>query len=86
MITAANAIGALTEIVINKPEYTEVIINALLKLAKAKYYINSEISPECCNVAIGYVLKSFKKMEKQFIIEKMCKHFWEGRLETPGLK
>ena len=36
MITAANTIGALTEIVINKPGYTEVIINALLKVEKAR--------------------------------------------------
>jgi len=75
MITAANTIGALTEIIINKPQYTEVIINALLKVEKAKYYNKGEISPECRNVAIGHVIKSFKRLGERVYYRKDVQAF-----------
>jgi hypothetical protein len=82
MITAANTIGALTEIVINKPEYTEMIINALLKVEKARYYNKGELSPECCNVAIGHVIKSFKKLGKTVYYRKDVQKFLERQVRN----
>jgi hypothetical protein len=77
MITAANTIGALTEIVINKPEYTEMIINAFLKVEKTKYYNKGVLSPECCNVAIGHIINSFKKLGKTVYSRKDVQTFLE---------
>ena len=77
MITAANTIGALTEIAINKPEYAEEIITALLKVKKAKYYNKGKVSPECHNIAIGHVIKSFKKLGKKVYIRKDVQAFLE---------
>ena len=75
MITAANTIGALSEIALNKPKYTEVIIPALLKVEKARYYQKGKISPECRNVAIGHVIKSFEKLGKNVYCRKDVQAF-----------
>jgi hypothetical protein len=77
MVTAANTIIALSEIGINKPEYSEMIINALLKVEKTKYYNRNEISPECCNVAVGHIIKSFKKLGKTVYYRKDVQAFLE---------
>lgn len=61
MITAANAIGALSEIAANKPQHQETILESLLKVEKAVYYSKGRVSPECRNVAIGKVLDSLEK-------------------------
>lgn len=65
MITAANAIGALSEITKNKPEYRQEILKALLEVEKAKYYNKGCLSPECRNVALGHVIKSFDEFGKE---------------------
>lgn len=75
MITAANTISALTEIVLNKPDYTEEIITALLKVEKNQYYNKGKISPECHNVAIGHVIKAFKKLGKVVYCRKDIQAF-----------
>jgi hypothetical protein len=75
MITAANTIGALSEIAINKPEYSEEIITALLKVEKAQYYNKGQVSPECRNIAIGHVIKSFKKLGKKVYCRKDVQAF-----------
>jgi hypothetical protein len=75
MITAANTIGALSEIALNKPAHAEEIITALLKVEKTQYYNKGEISPECCNVAIGHVIKSFKKLGKNVYYRKDVQAF-----------
>lgn len=82
MITAANTIGALSEIVLNKPEHTEKIITALLKVEKAKYYNKSEISTECRNVAIGHVIKSFKKLGKNVYCRKDIHEFLKRQTQN----
>jgi len=64
MVTAANAIGALSEIAKNKAEHQEMILGALLKVEKAKYYHKGELSPECTNVAIGHVIKCLEQFGK----------------------
>jgi hypothetical protein len=75
MITAANTIGALTEIAINKSERADEIVTALLKVEKAAYYYKGEISPECRNVALGHVLKSFKKLGKEIYCRRDVQEF-----------
>lgn len=75
VITAANAIGALTEIVINKPEYKDEIIKALLRVEKAKYYAKGKLSTECRNVAIGHVVKSLNKLGEGVLKRKDVKNF-----------
>ena len=64
MITAANSIRALAEIAANKPKYQEKILEELLKVEKAKYYIKGKLSPECRNVAIGQVVNSLEKFRE----------------------
>ena len=75
MITAANTIGALSEISMNKPDCAEEIITALLKVEKAQYYNKGNVSPECLNVAIGHVIKSFKKLGKRVYCRKDVQAF-----------
>jgi len=75
MITAANAIGALSEIAKNKPERRQEILKALLKVEKAKYYSKGDLSPECRNVAIGHVIKSFDKFGEEVFAREDVKAF-----------
>jgi hypothetical protein len=82
MITAANTIGALTEIAINKPEYIEMIINSLLKVENVNYYIKGDISPECRNVTIGHVIKSVKKLGKTVYYRKDVQAFLERQASS----
>jgi hypothetical protein len=82
MITAANTIGALADIAINKPEHVDEIITALLKVEKATYYYKGEISPECRNVALGHVLKSFKKLGKETCCRKDIQEFLKRQIQN----
>jgi hypothetical protein len=75
LITAANAIGALTEIAINKPKHQDEIVKALLKVEKANYYSKGALSPECRNVAIGHVVKSFARLGGDILKRKNVRNF-----------
>jgi len=75
MITAANAIGALSQIAKNKPEHRQEILKAFLKIEKAKYYYKGGLSLECRNVAIGHVIKSFDKFGKEVFGREDVKTF-----------
>ncbi len=75
MITAANAIGALSEIAKNKPEHRQKILKALLKVEKAKYYRKGCLSPECRNVVLGHVIRSFDKFGSQIYGREDVKAF-----------
>jgi len=75
MITAANAIGGLSQIAKNKPEHGQEILNALLKVEKAKYYHKGRLSPECRNVALGHVIKSFDKFGEEIFAREDVKAF-----------
>jgi hypothetical protein len=86
MITAANTIGALSEIAINKPEFSDEIITALIKVEKAKYYYKGEISPECSNVAIGHVIKSFQKLDKKVCFRKDVQAFLKRQTQNTRTK
>ncbi|MBM3709869.1 MAG: hypothetical protein FJW61_05560 [Actinobacteria bacterium] len=86
MITAANTVGALSEIAINRPEYTEEIINALLKVERANYYNKGKISPECRNVAIGHVIKSFKKLGREVYCRKDVQAFLKRQTQNTRSK
>jgi len=70
MITAANTIGALSEIAINRSEFLDEIITSLLQVEKTSYYNKGEISPECRNVAIGHVIKAFQNLDKKIYYRK----------------
>ena len=54
---------------------TSVFLPGSLKVEKAKYCNKGEISPECCNVAIGHVIKSFKKLGKTVYYRKDVQAF-----------
>jgi len=56
LITAANAIGALSDIARNKPKHKGKILKQLLCVEKAVYYNRGKVSPECRNVALGHVM------------------------------
>jgi hypothetical protein len=86
MITAANTIGALSEIAINKPGFSDEIITALLKVEKAKYYNKGEISPECRNVAIGHVIKSFQKLDTKVCCRKDVQAFLKRQTQNTRSK
>jgi len=82
MITASNTIGALSEIALNKPEFSDEIITALLRVEKAEYYYKGEISPECRNVAIGHVIKSFQKFDKKICYRKDVQAFLKRQTQN----
>jgi len=75
MITAANTISALTEIVINKPYLEDRIIKGMLGVENAVYYNKGEVSPECTDVAIGHVVKSLKRLGKDISSRKDVQQF-----------
>jgi hypothetical protein len=75
MVTASNAIGALSEIAKNKAAHQEMILGALLKVEKAKYYSKGELSPECTNVAIGHVIKCLEQFGKPVCQRNDVKNF-----------
>jgi len=58
LITAANAVAALSLIAKNKPRFKEEILKALFSVEKATYYNKGAPSPECRNVVLGHVLAS----------------------------
>lgn len=60
LITANNAILALSEIARNNPEYLDKIIKELLKIED----YNFETS-ECKNIAIGKILLALNKLKDQ---------------------
>lgn len=86
LITAANAIGALSEIAQNKQNYGEKILQALLKVEKAKYYHKGEISPECTNVAIGHVIPSLEKFGQEVYQRDDVKRFLKRQTKNTRLK
>jgi hypothetical protein len=75
MVTAANAIGALSKIAKNKAEHQEMILGALLRVEKAKYYSKGELSPECTNVAIGHVIQCLEQFGKPVCQRNDVKNF-----------
>jgi len=58
LITAANAVAALSLIAKNKPRFKEAILKAILSVEKTTYYNKGEPSPECRNVVLGHVLNN----------------------------
>jgi len=82
MITAANVIGALSQIARNKPEHRQEILRALLKVEKAKYYSKGDLSLECRNVAIGHVIKSFDDFGEEVFGRKDVKAFLKRQPKT----
>ena len=82
MITAANAIGALSQIAKNKPEHRQEILKALLEVEKAKYYRKGCLSPECRNVALGHVIKSFDKFGKEVFEREDVKAFLKRQTDN----
>jgi len=82
MITAANAIGALSEIAKNKPEDREKILKALLKVEETTYYIRGEISPECTKVAVGHVIKALGNFGRLVYRRKDVRNFLQRQTEN----
>lgn len=82
MITAANAVGALSQIAKNKPEHRQEILKALLKVEKAKYYSKGDLSLECRNVVIGHVIKSFDKFGEEIFAEEDVRAFLKRQTEN----
>lgn len=62
MVTAANAIGASVKIIDAKPELTQRIVRAILKVEKAEFEKHGEPSPECRNVAIGQAIDTLDQV------------------------
>ena len=86
MITAANAIGALSQIAENKPEHRQEILKALLRVEKAKYYRKGCICPECRNVTLGHVIKSFDKFGKEIFARKDLRAFLKRQTKNTRSK
>jgi hypothetical protein len=82
MVTAANAIGALSEIAKNKAEHQEIILGALLRVEKAKYYSKGELSPECTNVAIGHVIQCLEQFGEPACRRNDVKNFLKRQTEN----
>ncbi len=59
MITAANIIGSSWKIVSAKPYLAEKIVNEILKVQKAKFIHQGELSSECKNIVCGHAIDSF---------------------------
>ena len=58
LITAGNAILALSEVAFNKPAYLDRIADELLRVEGYTYN-----TPECGNIAIGLVLSALMKLD-----------------------
>jgi len=72
MITANNAILALSEIALNKPEYQEKIFKELIKVGHYNYD-----TLECRNVALGKVVLSLSKFKDEIKNQKDIHEFLE---------
>lgn len=59
LITASNALNALSKIASHKPRLRSRIFQALLGVEKVTYYNKGKPSPECRNVVIGHLLDVF---------------------------
>jgi len=75
LVTAANAIKALSDIAKNKPQHQEVILKNLLNVEKAVFYSKGQVSPECRNVAVGAVLDSLEKFGENVCRKKEVRDF-----------
>ncbi len=60
LIIAANVIGGAAKIALAKPELTDKIVDALLKVEDAEYQ-----TAECRNVALGQAIASFEQFFEQ---------------------
>ena len=58
MITAANTIAGAALITKAKPQLTDRVVRAILRVERARYQ-----TEECRNVAIGHAIKAFSSME-----------------------
>ena len=72
MITANNAILALSEIALNKPELKEKILKELIQVEHYDYD-----TPECRNVALGKVIVSLEKFKEEIKNQKYILEFLE---------
>lgn len=72
MITANNAILALSEIALNKPESKEKILKELIQVEHYDYD-----TPECRNVALGKVIVSLEKFKEEIKNQKYILEFLE---------
>lgn len=72
MITANNAILALSEIALYKPEYQNRIINELLKVENYNYE-----TAECRNIALGKAILALGKFKDQIRNNKEVLNFLE---------
>lgn len=86
MVTAANAVLSLSEIAKNKPAFKDEILQALLKVKKAKYYSKGKISPECTNVVIGHVIKSLEKFGSDVYKRNDVRLFLKTQTKNTRLK
>lgn len=78
LITANNAILALTEIAYNKPEHKDKIIKELLKVEDYSFE-----TPECKNIVIGKVLFAFDRLKDQIKDKKEIPFFIEKQISNP---
>ena len=86
MVTASNSAEALSNISKNKQKFEDQILKALIKVEKNVYYSKGKISPECRNVAIQNVLKSFEKLDKSIYKRTDIKNFLKRQLKNPRIK
>ncbi|MDD3647516.1 MAG: hypothetical protein PHS44_03405 [Candidatus Dojkabacteria bacterium] len=72
MITANNAIYALGKIAKAKPKFQEIITDELLKVENYKYD-----TTECNNIAVGFVVESFRTYTNKIKNDPEVKAFLE---------
>ncbi len=75
MITSSNSIKALFQIAQNKPQFTDQIIQEILKIEEMNYINKGQISPECRNVAIGHILDGLSMLDKEVCMQKGVYNF-----------
>lgn len=77
MITAANTIKGAVRIALAKPDLTEPIVKAILRVERGKYK-----TPECRNVAIGHALEAFGELDAQLDDAKAVLSFATRQLKN----
>lgn len=88
MITAGNIISVSWKIVLAKPHLVMKIIDEILKIENAKYYIEGKLSPECKNVVCGHAIESFSKFYDKIENKKPVLKFVTEQLknERPSVR
>lgn len=82
LITAANAVLALSQIAKSKPQYKEEILKALFSTEKATYYSKGASSPECRNVVLGHVLNNLPNLGSDVLQRKDVREFLDRQTKN----